>query len=75
MSKYEVTGGVLETPEQGRIILPPEQSGRKDIEEGALVIKTLATPRDLARAVAVAKQNGMTEIPTGRRDRESGPEI
>ena len=67
MSKYEVAGGVLDTPEKGSIILPPERCGRKDSEkEGALVIKTSETPKDLAKAVAVAKQNGITEIPTGR---------
>lgn len=75
MKEYEVLGGVLETPEKGSVKLPPEQSGRKDIEEGLIVIKTTETPKNLAKAVAMAKQNGITEIPTARKDKDDGIEI
>ncbi len=62
---YEVTGGIVDTPEKGNIRIPPEKTGRKDIEVGEVtLVKAEITPEKVASAVRTAKKNGITEIPT-----------
>lgn len=62
--EYEITGGIVETPEQGNIVMPPEKSGRKDIVEGELTIsKAVETPENVAKRISEAKRRGITEIP------------
>lgn len=62
--EYEITGGIVETPEMGNIVVPPEKCGRKDIIAGELTIsKASVTPENLAKRSRNAKKNGITEIP------------
>lgn len=72
--KYEFTGGIVNTPEQGRIEIPPEKTGRKGIvSEGELVIRTEVTPERTSKIVRNAKRSGITEIPAGKiADRDEG---
>lgn len=64
IQEYEITGGIVETPEQGNIVMPPEKSGRKDIVEGELTIsKAVEIPENTAKRVKEAKKRGITEIP------------
>lgn len=71
--EYEVTGGIVGTPERGDVRIPPEKTVRKDILEGELVIKTEVTPEKVSAIVASAKRNGITDIPAGRlEDRDEG---
>lgn len=68
---YEITGGIVETPEKGNIRIPPEQTGRKDIEIGEItLVKAEVTPEKVAMVVRSAKKNGITDIPAQRDARE-----
>lgn len=70
---YEFTGGIVETPERGNVIIPPERTGKKDIVIGELTIKTELTPEKVGAIVRTAKKNGITEIPSGRlEERDEG---
>lgn len=62
--EYEIAGGIVETPERGNVVIPPEKCGRKDIEPGEIVIKTVETPEKVATKVQSAKRQGITEIPS-----------
>ena len=57
--KYEITGGELKTPLEGEIIIPPENTARKDIEEGEFKIITEPTSKEVAEIVAKAKRDGI----------------
>ena len=61
--KYEIVGGELKTPLEGEIIIPPENTARKDIEEGEFRIITEPTSKEVEAFVEDAKRKGITDIP------------
>ena len=63
--KCEFTGGELKTPEGGSIGVPPKNTGRKDLEEGELLLVAAEIPqKGEITVVANAKNHGIMEIPT-----------
>lgn len=60
--KYEITCGPLEIPEKGEIQIPPEGSGRKDIEIGDFIISVEVTSKAMQEKVDNAKKEGKTEL-------------
>lgn len=60
---YEITGGIVKTPEKGTIIIPPEKTGRKDLEVGEMVItRAMGNSRREEQLSIKARENGIKEI-------------
>lgn len=61
---YEITGGIVGTPERGSIVIPPEETGRKDLEVGEMVLtRAIENSSREEEVVGEARRNGITEIP------------
>lgn len=63
---YEITAGIVITPREGEIEIPPQSTMRKGIVEGELVIRTDITLREVAEQIETARRTGITEIPIRR---------
>lgn len=69
--KYEITCGPLGIPEKGEIKIPPEGSGRKDIEIGDFIISVKVTSKAMQEKVNNAIKEGKTELDDKNYDKNS----